>query len=41
MVTCALLKTMWQDFKEVRGERPPPYSEPLLLRNKKINEEEL
>ncbi|KHJ77375.1 innexin-19 domain protein [Oesophagostomum dentatum] len=41
MVTLALLKTLWEDFIKQRGEHPPPYTEPLLVSNKKISESDL
>ncbi|EPB77820.1 putative innexin-3 [Ancylostoma ceylanicum] len=41
MVTLALLKTLWEDFVKQRGEHPPPYTEPLLVANKKISESDL
>lgn len=41
MVTLALLKTLWEEFIKERGEHPPPYTEPLLLGNKKISESDL
>ncbi|KIH61103.1 hypothetical protein ANCDUO_08630 [Ancylostoma duodenale] len=41
MVTLALLKTLWEDFVKQRGEHPPPYTEPLLVSNKKTSESDL
>lgn len=41
LVTCELLNALWRQFLTERRAVPPPYSEPLLLSKKDIDEAEL
>ncbi|GMT00552.1 hypothetical protein PENTCL1PPCAC_22726 [Pristionchus entomophagus] len=40
-ITAALLKELWDNYVKERGNQPPPYTEPLLLGKKTIDEDEL
>ncbi|CAJ0944602.1 unnamed protein product, partial [Mesorhabditis belari] len=38
MVTYSLLKTLWEEYVKEKGAQPPPYSKPLLLAKKDVEE---